>query len=102
MNRRSASGTARGALRKKANPEGGFAFVFMDEMMSVMDGLTATRKIKVLERAAAKELPIIAMTANALQDDIACRVEAGVDAHLVKPLNFEKLKQTIHQFARKS
>lgn len=71
--------------------------ILMDIMMPVMDGYTATRKIRALEREDAKEVPIIAMTANVFQEDIDKCLEAGMNAHLAKPLEIEKLKRTVYE-----
>lgn len=59
-----------------------FDFIFMDIMMPVMDGLEATRQIRTLIRKDTKEIPIIAMTANAFQDDIRDCIDAGMNAHI--------------------
>ena len=60
--------------------------------MPVMDGLEATRQIRALERSDAKTIPILAMTANAFQDDIRQSIEAGMNDHLMKPLDAQKIK----------
>mgnify|MGYP004702218777 CR=1 FL=1 len=57
--------------------------------------LTATRKIRALERADARTIPIIAMTANVFREDANQCIEAGMNAHLTKPLEIEKVKRTI-------
>ena len=64
-------------------------------MMPVMDGLTAARTIRALDRPDAKTIPIIAMTANAFKEDEEKCLEAGMNVHLIKPLDIEKVKQTI-------
>ena len=74
---------------------GTFDLIFMDIMMPVMDGLEAARQIRTLNRKDTKEIPIIAMTANAFQDDIRGCIDAGMNAHLAKPLDIEKMEQTI-------
>ena len=74
----------------------------LDIMMPVMDGLTATRTIRILERQDAKTIPIIAMTANAFREDAEKCMEAGMNAHLAKPLDDEKIKQTISEELRRS
>ena len=63
--------------------------------MPVMDGLSATRNIRALERQDAKTIPILAMTANVFQEDVEKCMEAGMNAHLSKPLDLEKMIQTI-------
>ena len=81
-------------------PSGSYDFIFMDIMMPVMDGLEATRRIRAMDKADAKTIPIIAMTANAFQDDIRQSREAGMNAHLMKPLDEEKLRQTIQEICQ--
>ena len=63
--------------------------------MPVMDGLTAARTIRTLERQDAKTIPIIAMTANAFREDAEKCMEAGMNAHLAKPLDDKKIRRTI-------
>ncbi|MFR2180014.1 MAG: ATP-binding protein [Blautia obeum] len=79
----------------KEKPAGTFDVILMDLMMPVMDGYTVTRKIRELERSDAKTVPIIAMTANAFQEDAEKCIAVGMNAHLAKPLDIEKMKKTI-------
>ena len=67
----------------------------MDIMMPVMNGLDATRAIRKLERPDAETIPIIAMTANAFEEDVRKCLDAGMNAHLAKPLDMKLVKQTI-------
>ena len=67
----------------------------VDVMMPVMDGLAVTRAIRALDRPDAKTIPIIAVTANAFAEDTEKCMEAGMNAHLAKPLDIQKLKQTV-------
>lgn len=78
-------------------PAGTYAGIIMDIMMPVMDGLTATRAIRALERADAKTIPIIAMTANAFEEDARKCLDAGMNVHLAKPLCMEELVATLAQ-----
>ena len=71
--------------------EGGIDVILMDVMMPVMDGLTAVREIRALSRVDATTVPIIAMTANAFADDVENAREAGMDAHVAKPIDGKKL-----------
>ena len=80
-----------------ANPEGTFDAILMDIMMPVMDGLTATRTIRALERPDAKTIPIIAMTANAFKEDAEKCFAVGMNTHLAKPLDIELVKKTIRE-----
>lgn len=82
------------------NPEGTFDVVLMDVMMPVMDGLEATRQIRKMNRSDAATLPIIAMTANAFADDIQNCKEAGMNAHIAKPLNGAAAMATIAEHIR--
>ncbi len=83
------------------NPPGTFDVILMDIMMPVLNGLEATKAIRVLERKDAMEIPIIALTANAFFDDIQKSREAGMNAHLAKPFDIEKMIQTIAGFTKK-
>lgn len=74
--------------------------VIMDIMMPVMDGLEAARQIRTLNRKDTKEIPIIAMTANAFQDDIRDCIDAGMNAHIAKPIDSKKIEDTL-QFVLK-
>ncbi len=80
------------------NPEGTFDVIIMDIMMPVMDGITATKTIRALERPDALTIPIIAMTANAYEEDIRKTKEAGMNAHLSKPIDVDALFKTLSQF----
>lgn len=80
-----------------ASEPGGFSYIFMDVMMPVMDGLEATRAIRALNRPDAKTVPILAISANAFQDDIQRSLEAGMNIHLTKPLEIEKVRQALEQ-----
>ena len=82
-------------------PAGTFDAILMDLMMPVMDGYTATRKIRSSERSDAKTIPIIAMTANAFQEDAEKCIAVGMNAHLAKPLDIEKVKTTICHLVKK-
>ena len=80
---------------------GYFDVILMDLMMPVMDGYTATKKIRSLEHSDAKTIPIIAMTANAFQEDAEKCIAVGMNAHLAKPLNIEKMMTTICHLVKK-
>ena len=81
----------------EACESGTYDVILMDVMMPVMDGLTATKTIRSLERQDAKTIPIIAMTANALEDAEKC-MEAGMNAHLSKPIVIEEVIKTILRY----
>ena len=79
----------------KKSQEGAFDAILMDIMMPVMDGITATKEIRALEHPDARKIPIIAMTANAFKEDEKKCLEAGMNAHLAKPIQIEKVIKTI-------
>jgi CheY-like chemotaxis protein len=72
-----------------------FDLILMDIMMPEMDGLEATRAIRSLAREDAKTIPIVAMTANAFEEDKRSALEAGMNAHLAKPINVKLLFHTL-------
>ena len=74
---------------------GYYAAILMDVRMPVMDGLEATRNIRNLNHADAKTIPIIAMTANVFDDDVEDSLNAGMNAHLSKPVEPDKLYETM-------
>ena len=78
----------REALEMYAAAPDKYELIFMDMQMPEMDGLDATRKIRALDTPRAKTVPIIAMTANAFKDDIFECLDAGMNSHLSKPLDF--------------
>ncbi len=80
-----------------AHPAGYYDAILMDVRMPVMDGLDATRAIRALPRADAKLIPIIAMTANAFDEDVQHSLQAGMDAHLSKPVEPERLCETLNR-----
>ena len=82
----------------KVSKEGEYDIILMDIMMPVMDGLEATRRIRSMERADAMVVPIIAMSANAFQEDIEKSLEAGLNAHLTKPLDGKKVTETMKKY----
>ena len=84
------------ALELFENSEpGAFDAILMDVMMPVMNGFDATRAIRSLERPDAASVPIIATTANAFAEDAQKCLDAGMNAHLAKPLDIAKLVQTV-------
>ena len=76
---------------------GEFDVILMDIMMPVMNGYEATKMIRSLDREEAKEVPIIAMTANAFTEDRIRAKEAGMDEHVAKPVDVELLIKVIHK-----
>ncbi len=76
-------------------PAGYYDAILMDVRMPVMDGLSATRAIRALDRPDAKTVPIIAMTANVFDEDVQRSMQAGMNAHLSKPIEPERLFETM-------
>ena len=76
---------------------GEFDVILMDIMMPVMDGYEAAKMIRFLDREDAKEIPIIAMTANAFTEDRIKAKAAGMDEHVAKPVDVELLIKVIHK-----
>ena len=77
-----------------------YDLILMDVQMPVMDGLTATRHIRALASPRASRVPIIAMTANVLPEQVARCLEAGMNDHLGKPINPMKLVETLARWAQ--
>ena len=78
-----------------SHPAGYYDAILMDVRMPVMDGLTAAQEIRALNRPDAKDIPIIAMTANVFDEDVEKSKQAGMNAHLAKPIEPEKLYDTL-------
>ena len=75
-----------------------FDAILMDVQMPVMNGYDATRAIRALDRMDARDIPIIAMTANAFAEDEKEALAAGMNVHLAKPIDVELLKKVIYQY----
>ena len=84
----------------ESHPEGYYDAILMDMRMPVMDGLEATRRIRALDRADAKRIPMIALTANAFDEDVQRSLQAGLNAHLSKPVDAEALFSTLESLIR--
>ena len=83
-----------------AKPAGTYDVILMDIMMPEMNGLEATKAIRSMEREDAARIPIIAMTANAFDDDIKATKAAGMNAHLSKPIEIKEVIRTVARFTR--
>lgn len=84
------------AVEKFKNSSEGYYFVIlMDVRMPVMDGLSSTKIIRSLQRSDAKNIPIIAMTANAFEEDRNIALHAGMTDYFVKPLDMNELIQKL-------
>jgi signal transduction histidine kinase/DNA-binding response OmpR family regulator len=88
------------ALEKYSADPAGFDMIFMDIHMPEMDGYEATRRIRTLDTAAAKIVPIIAMTANVFKEDIEKCLAVGMDDHIGKPLDFLDVMKMLKRYLR--
>ena len=77
----------------KASYKGGYHMIFMDVMMPVLNGLEATHLIRTCGHADSGTIPIIAVSANAFDEDISRSLASGMNAHLSKPIDPQKLRQ---------
>ena len=78
-----------------AAAEGAYDAILMDIQMPQMNGYEATRVIRETGRPDAKRIPIIAMTANAFAEDVQASLDAGMTAHIAKPIDVEVLRDTL-------
>ena len=83
-----------------SHPAGYYDAILMDLRMPEMDGLEATRTIRAMDRQDAKDIPIIALTANAFDEDVQRSLQAGLNAHLSKPVQPETLYETLENLIR--
>ena len=79
---------------------GYFNAVLMDVQMPVMNGYEATRAIRAMDNPALANIPIIAMTANAFSEDIKAAKDAGMNAHIAKPLDVAKMMEILTEILR--
>lgn len=78
--------------------ESPYNLILVDWKMPEMDGLEDTKRIRDLDRTDAKEVPVIALTANAFDEDVQRSLQVGLNAHLSKPVEPERLYQTLEDF----
>ncbi len=88
---------AQAVERIRTTPPGTYDVILMDIMMPVMDGLEATRTIRSMDREDCHTIPIVAMSANAFDDDLKKSVECGMNGHLSKPVEVDKLYRTLSE-----
>lgn len=81
----------------ESHDPGYYDAILMDMRMPEMDGLKARRTIRSLDREDAKKIPIIALTANAFDEDVQQSMQAGLNAHLTKPVEPEVLFETLER-----
>lgn len=86
----------------KASSKGGYHMIFMDVMMPVLNGLEATHLIRTCTHPDSGTIPIIAVSANAFDEDISRSLASGMNAHLSKPIDPQKLKQAVLQFTSRN
>ena len=84
-----------------SEPEGTFDLILMDVQMPEMDGKSATKKIRKLENDYMRNIPIIAMTADAFAEDIASCIDAGMNGHTAKPVDMDVLFHEIQKILKK-
>ncbi|MDL2233246.1 response regulator [Ruminococcaceae bacterium OttesenSCG-928-L11] len=84
--------------RVAASAENYYSLIFMDVQMPVMDGCEATSRIRKLERADARDIPIIAMTANAYKEDVVRCRNAGMNDHVAKPIDHTLIMKVLNQY----
>jgi CheY-like chemotaxis protein len=89
-----------GAKTFAASPADGFDAILMDIRMPVMDGYDATRTIRAMQRPDAATIPIIAMSADAFEDDVKKSLASGMNAHVSKPIDPEKLFDALSRLCR--
>lgn len=83
-----------------ASQPGHFDAVLMDIQMPVMDGYAATRAIRALDNTELASVPILAMTANAFREDVQAAMDAGMQAHIAKPIDIGDLTKTLRSVLR--
>ena len=89
------------AVQKLADSaDGYYAIIFMDIQMPNMNGYEATKAIRAMDRAYAKEIPIVAMTANAFADDVMNSKKAGMNEHIAKPIDVDALARVLDAYVK--
>ena len=85
----------------QSHPENWYDFILMDVQMPEMDGRTAARTIRALDRADAKTIPIFALSADAFVEDERLSIQSGMNGHFAKPVDFAALQQSIGAYLAK-
>ena len=93
-------GTDAVAMMKQAE-EYTYDAILMDVQMPIMDGYEATRTIRALPREDVKDIPIIAMTANAMEEDKEAALKNGMNAHIAKPIDIDVFMAVLRKFLLK-
>lgn len=81
-----------------AHPEGYYDLIFMDIQMPNLNGYDATRAIRAIDRADCRNMPILAMTANAFAEDVLAAKTVGMNAHIAKPLDWNVLADALRKW----
>jgi len=89
------------AVRMFSEAPDKYDMIFMDVQMPEMDGYEATRRIRALDIPAAKNIPIVAMTANVFREDIERCLDAGMNSHVGKPLDFKEVLEKLNTYLAK-
>lgn len=82
------------------HPCGYYDLIFMDIQMPVMDGYEATRRIRGTDREDAGRIPIVALSANALAEDVKNSLQAGMNSHVAKPVELDSIEKVLEQYLR--
>ncbi len=88
-------------MRKFSEAPEKYDMIFMDVQMPEMDGYEATRSIRALDTPKAKTIPIVAMTANVFREDVERCIEAGMNSHVGKPLDFNEVMKKLRTYLPK-
>ncbi|MBR3243314.1 MAG: response regulator [Parasporobacterium sp.] len=91
---------AQAVEKLSASPDGYYSMIFMDIQMPNMNGYEAAKAIRAMDRAYAKEIPIVAMTADAFADDIMNSKKAGMNDHISKPIDIEVLAKVLSTYVK--
>jgi CheY-like chemotaxis protein len=86
------------AVRMYGETPGRYDMMFMDVQMPELDGYEATRRIRALDAPGAKEIPIVAMTANVFREDVEKCLGAGMNDHVGKPLDFDEVLDRLRKY----
>ena len=84
----------------QTHPAGYYDFILMDVQMPVLDGRSAARKIRSIDRTDAREIPIFALSADAFVEDERLSMQSGMNGRFAKPVDFVKLQSEIGKFLR--
>jgi CheY-like chemotaxis protein len=86
------------AVRIFSASPGLYDMIFMDLQMPEMDGFMATRSIRAMDTAKAREIPIVAMTANVFKEDVEECLAAGMNDHIGKPIDYDEMLEKLQKY----